>query len=36
MEKLRTGQDEGYVTGCFLDDECIKNHYGLMVVDLSG
>ena len=35
ISKLTTGQGEDYTAGCLLDYECIKNHYRLIVVDLS-
>ena len=35
IRKLRTGQDEGYTTGCLLDYDYIKNHYRLIAIDLS-
>ena len=33
-KKLTTGQGEDYTIRCWLDYECIKNHYKLMPVDL--
>ena len=35
IRKLTTEQDEGYATGILLEHDYIKNHYGLVVVDLS-
>ena len=32
---LTTGQGEDYTTGCLLDYDCTKNHYRIIVVDLS-
>ena len=34
IRNLTTGQGENYTTVCLLADECIKNHYRLIVVDL--
>ena len=33
--ELTTDQGEGYTTGCLLDYDYIKNHYRLIVADLS-
>ena len=35
QRKLTTGQGEDYTTVCLLDYECMKNHFRLIVVDLS-
>ena len=35
IRKLTTDQGEGYTTGCLLDYDYIKNHYRLIVADLS-
>ena len=35
IRKLKTGQSENYTIGCLLDYDYIKNHYRLIVVDLS-
>ena len=36
IRKLTTEQVQDYTTGCLLDyDDHIKNHYGLIAVDLS-
>ena len=35
IRKLSTEQGEDYTTACLLDCEYIKNHYRLIVVDLS-
>ena len=35
IRKLTTGQGENYTTGCLLDYKNIKNHYRLIVIDLS-
>ena len=35
IRKLTTGQGEDYTIGCLLDYNYIKNHYRLIVVDLS-
>ena len=35
IRKLTTGQGEDYTTGYLLDNNYIKNHYRLIVVDLS-
>ena len=35
IKTLRTGQDEDYTVGCFLDYDYIKNHFRLIGVDLS-
>ena len=32
---LTTGQGEDYTTGCLLDYDYTKNHYRIIVVDLS-
>ena len=34
IKNLRTGQGEDYTTGCLLDQECMKNRYRLISVDL--
>ena len=36
IRKLTAVQSEDYTTGCLLDYECIKNHYRLIAVDVSG
>ena len=36
IKKLTTGQGEDYTNGCLLDFYFIKNHYRLIIVDLSG
>ena len=33
IRKLRVVQSQDYTTGCFLDYECIKNHYDLVAID---
>ena len=35
IRKIATGQRDGYTTGCFLDYQYFKDHYQLIVVDLS-
>ena len=35
IRKLATDQGEGYTTGCLLGYDYIKNHYRLIVADLS-
>ena len=35
IRKLTTGQGEDYTTGYLLDYDYIKNHYRLIVIDLS-
>ena len=35
IRKLKSGQGEDYTTGSLLNYDYIKNHYGLVVVDLS-
>ena len=35
IRELTTDQGEGYTTGCLLDYDYIKNHYRLIVADLS-
>ena len=35
IKTLTTGQGEDYTTGCLLDYEYVKNHYGSIAVDLS-
>ena len=35
IRKITTEQDKDYTTGWFLDYDYIKNHYRLIVVDLS-
>ena len=35
IRKLTTEQGESYTNGCLLDYDYIKNHYRLIVVDLS-
>ena len=35
IRKLTTGPGEDYTTRCLLDYDYIKNHYTLIVVDLS-
>ena len=35
IRKLKSGQGEDYTTGSLLNYDYIKNHYGLVAVDLS-
>ena len=35
IRKITTGKGDGYTTGCLLDYQYFKNHYQLIVVDLS-
>ena len=35
IRKIATGQGDDYTTGCLLDYQYFKNHYNLIVIDLS-
>ena len=35
IQKVATGQGDDYTTGCLLDYPCFKEHYQLIVIDLS-
>ena len=35
MQKIGTGQEDDYTTGCLLDYPCFKEHYKLIAIDLS-
>ena len=35
IRKIATGQGDDYTTGCLLDCQYFKNHYKLIVIDLS-
>ena len=35
IRKIATGQGDDYTTGCLLDYPYFKNHYKMIVIDLS-
>ena len=35
IQKIGTGQEDDYTTGCLLDYPCFKEHYKLIAIDLS-
>ena len=35
IRKIATGQGDDYTTGCLLDCSCFKDHYKMIVTDLS-